>query len=317
MSWPAPTGEPVGPGRGPSPVPASGTSQPDGTPQQTGGAAPYPAPGHPPAASSGTQSWAAPSAGTPSWPAPAAGGQSWPAPSGTPTSAPAPAADPRVAPVPGTGPGGPPPGTAVAPPAHGEIQILGPPASDGARLAPLDERTGQPVRPWTVWVSAVLMFGGAATVVAGLLLAMWQMASPWQEVGPGVFTQEDKFNTATWLTAQFPSPPASGMRVLFAIVCCLIAVLVAGTATVAGYYAFAGYRWTRIGGLVAVGVSLLALLLTPIASISIGLIALGAAPLWLPATSRFFARWWLLRHPQVAYSEPIDQVFYGPLARYR
>lgn len=109
------------------------------------------------------------------------------------------------------------------------------------------------------------------------------------------------------------SEPASPWRVFFAILCCAIAVLVAAAATVVGYYAFAGYGWTRVGALVAAGVSLLSLLLTPIAAISIGCVALGAAPLWLPASARFFARWHLIRHPQIAYSEPIEQVFYGPL----
>ena len=54
-----------------------------------------------------------------------------------------------------------------------------------------------------------------------------------------------------------------------------------------------------------------------LASISIALIALGAAPLWLPASTRYFARWQLIRNPKIAYSEPIDHVVYGPLPRYR
>ena len=262
---------------------------------------------------------------------------SWPAPTGdpvgpargTPSDAPAPdqPANPYGRPGVSTHPAGPGvapsgaevgrAGAEVGLPTHGGIQTLGPEPSGIVRLAPLHERTGQPVRPWTVWTSAVLLLGGAAAVVVGLLLAMWQMASPWQRVSADEWSKIDKFNEATWLTAQFPSEPAGGLRVLFAILCCVIAVLVAGTAGVVGYYAFAGYRWTRIGALVAVGVSLLSLLLTPVAAISIGLAALGAAPLWLPGTNRFFARWQLIRHPQVAYSAPIDQVCYGPLPRYR
>lgn len=241
---------------------------------------------------------------------------SWPAPTGEPVNPPT--GEP-VNPTPATT------GTAAAQAAtlertgaaSGAIDTLAPPAPDAGGLAPLSVRTGQPVRPWTVWSSAALLFGGAIVVIVGLLLAMWEMASPWQQVSEDEWTKVDRFNEATWLTAQFPSEPASGMRVLFAIVCCLIAVLVAGFASVIGYYAFAGYRWTRIGGLAALGVSLLALLITPIAAVSIGCVALGAAPLWLPATRRFFARWQLIRHPQLAYSEPIDQVFYGPLPRYR
>lgn len=253
----------------------------------------------------GTTDWPAP--GTPT-DRPAPGPTGWPPP-GAPTASPPPAAPPR--PSDGTRPG------AVERPAQGEIETLAPEASAAKRLAPLHARTGQPVRPWTIWSSAVLLFGGAVAVTVGLLLVMWQMASPWQRVSAEEWTKIDKFNEATWLTAQFPSEPASALRVLFAVLCCLIAVLVAGAASVVGYYAFAGYRWTRIGALVALGVSLLSLLLTPIAAIAIGLVGLGAAPLWLPASNRFFARWQVIRNPRIAYSEPIDHVFYGPLPRYR
>ena len=99
------------------------------------------------------------------------------------------------------------------------------------------------------------------------------------------WTKVDRYNEATWLTAQFPSEPATGWRVFFAILCCLIAVLVAGAASVVGYYAFAGYRWTRIGALVALGVS------TAVAAAHADRVDLdrpGGArrgPLWLPAST--------------------------------
>ena len=198
-----------------------------------------------------------------------------------------------------------------------EIQTLATRPAQAPTLAALSERSGKPVRPWTIWVSATLLFGAATAVSVGLLMAMWTMASPFQQVGPNEWTKDDRFNQATWLTSWFPSEPATGWRVFFAIVICAIAVLAAAAASMVGYYAFAGYRWTRFGVFVALGVSLLSLLLNPIAAISIGLVALAAIPLWLPASKRFFARWQLVRHPQIAYSEPIENVFYGPLPRYR
>lgn len=286
MSWPAPTGEPVNPNRDPSGAPAPFPDSYPARPQMPG-AETAQAPGmHQPAH------------------VPAA------APGAAPASVPSGGASPDVT-------SGPVAGGQLVPSQPGHIDTLAPLPPQASGLAPLSPRTGQPVRPWTVWASAALLFGGAIVVIVGLLLAMWEMASPWQQVGENEWNKVDKFNEATWLTAQFPSEPASGMRVFFAIACCLLAVLVAGSASAIGYYAFAGYRWTRIGALVALGVSLLSLSLTPIAAISIGFVALGAAPLWLPATSRFFARWQLVRHPQISYSEPIDQVFYGPLPRYR
>ena len=46
-------------------------------------------------------------------------------------------------------------------------------------------------------------------------------------------------------------------------------------------------------------------------ALSIAFVARGAAPLWLPATTRFFARWHLIRHPEIAYAEPIEQARAG------
>lgn len=321
MSWPAPTGDPVGPARGTppgAPAPSFGAPSRSGPQYPPAGSGAAPGTGVAPSSANGwpaTSEQSASHHGAP--PAPTGSTNGWPAPEQTASSSGTPGVSSST--TGGTASSGETgrAGAEVDLPAHGGIQTLAPESSGMVRLAPLHERTGQPVRPWTVWTSAVLLFGSAAAVVVGLLLAMWQMASPWQRVSAEEWTKIDRFNVATWLTTQFPSEPASGMRVLFAILCCLIAVLVAGTAGVVGYYAFAGYRWTRIGALVALGVSLLSLLLTPIAAISIGLAALGAAPLWLPVTNRFFARWQLIRHPQVAYSAPIDQVFYGPLPRYR
>ena len=322
MSWPAPTGDPIRrPADGPAPLPAPGQAmQPPQGPQPANPPQAYPTQA-PPAAQSPqaytTQPYPpqAPAAGYPAQaslpeyppqaPTPVYPGQptsSQPTPAAPAPSWPAASAQPQTV-------------TAHAP--AGDIQTLTPPSPAASGLARISERTGQPVRPWTIWTSAALMFGAAIAVGVGLLMAMWVMASPWQQVGDNEWTKIDKFNEATWLTSQFPSEPASPWRVFFAILCCAIAVLVAAAATVVGYYAFAGYGWTRVGALVAAGVSLLSLLLTPIAAISIGCVALGAAPLWLPASARFFARWHLIRHPQIAYSEPIEQVFYGPLPRYR
>lgn len=279
MSWPAPTGEPIRPDAG-GRMPLPGAVPSSGHPAPAVAGSPVPPPLTPP---SPTGQRTAGQAGS-TVPLP-----QQPAPRDRDDSAPASTAG----------------------------QALEGASAASSTLARMNDRTGQPVRPWTIWVSAALMFGAAITVAIGLLLAMWVMASPWVEVGEDQWSKVDKFNEATWLTAQFPSEPASTWRVFFAIVCCLIAVIVAGVASVIGYYAFAGYRWTRIGALVAFGVSLLALLLSPTAAISIGFVALGAVPLWLPATTRFFARWHVIRHPQIAYAEPIERVFYGPLPRYR
>jgi len=296
MSWPAPTGEPVGPETGGTSGPSAPAINPT-APQRSREVASTTDPAgrsdnvHPPTRQLPTD-------------AARQGGEHYPPTQQLPTVHQPPAGAPGHAAE----------STAAS---TGQIETLAPVQVEPPHLAPLNQRTGQPARPWTIWLSTVLLFAGAIAVTVGMSLAMWAMASPWERVQPEGWTKIDKFNEATWLTAQFPSEPASGLRVLFAILCCLIGVVVAGSAAVVGYYAFSGYRWTRFGALVALGLSLLSLLLTPIASISIALIALGAAPLWLPASTRYFTRWRMIRHPEVAYAEPVDHVVYGPLPRYR
>lgn len=183
-------------------------------------------------------------------------------------------------------------------------------------LAPLSAKTGEPVRPWTVWASTAMFLGAVVSAMVGLALVMWDLASPFVKVEDG-YVKQDRFATASWLSGQWVTEPGSGWRVLIAVGATLIAFLVAATSAVVGFYAFRGYRWTAIGGVVAAATSLLTLTLNRPAWLAMGFAVLGAAPLWLPATGRFFARWYQLRHPEQVFSEPVDQVFYGPLPRYR
>lgn len=204
----------------------------------------------------------------------------------------------------------------AGPGSSGVIETLPPAASRPARLTPLSARTGEPVRPWTIWVSALAFLGSAIAAVAGLGLVMWDMASPFIREGDG-YVKDDRFARASWLSSLWVTEPGSGWRVLLAVAVTLIGFLVAATVAVVGFYAFRGYRWTRIGGLVAIGVSLLTLTLNQPAWIAIGLAVLGAAPLWLPATGSYFDRWAQVRAPSVVFGEPVDHVFYGPLPRFR
>ncbi len=167
----------------------------------------------------------------------------------------------------------------------------------------LDPRTGEPRRPGVIWAATALFYAGIGAVTAGLLLAFWQSI--------------DTFETAAWLNGVWPTEPGSGWRVPIVTALFLVTVLIGYASIVAGYYAWLGYAWTRWAGLVAVAVSLLALLMNPLAIAGIPLVAAGAALLWTPASRRFFGQWTALRHPEPTYPTVVDEVYYGPLPRYR
>ncbi|MBK8458901.1 MAG: hypothetical protein IPL43_00685 [Micropruina sp.] len=205
---------------------------------------------------------------------------------------------------------------AMASPPTGEIATLPPAPIEPPRLSRLNPRTGAPIRPWTIWLSAGLLFAAPVVVTVALGFIWWDMASPWQPTTGEEFTKTDRFASSAWLAGAVEAPMGSWVRVALAIAVTAVVVAISAVASAVGYYAFAGYRWTRIGGLVALAVSLLALLLTPLAWAAIGCVALAAGGLWLPTTRRYFDAWFLLRHPAVTFSPPLERVQYGPVPRF-
>jgi uncharacterized membrane protein len=97
----------------------------------------------------------------------------------------------------------------------------------------------------------------------------------------------------------------------------VIALVIAVPLAITGYYAWAGYRWSRISGTIGAVLSFGALTLNPPAWSTIPLAVGAAVLLWLPAASRFFLAWHARRHPQETFAPPTTDVFYGPLPRYR
>lgn len=172
-----------------------------------------------------------------------------------------------------------------------------------AALKPVDPRTGEPRRGWAVRLSALAFFLAAGATGVSIFWVYWDAVL--------------RFAEASWLMGRFATEPGSLGRVLLAIAVTAIAIVVAGVTSVVGYYAYCGYSWTRVGGLVAVAVSCLALLLNPVAWAAPPLAAVGAGLLWLPPVSRFFASWQAVRHPEPVYAPPVSSVQYGPLPRFR
>ncbi|WP_300083339.1 hypothetical protein [Propioniciclava sp.] len=173
------------------------------------------------------------------------------------------------------------------------------------RDATINPRTGEPARPWSIWAATALLYTGTALVFAGLGVAFW--------VGIDIAS----FNSATWLHSVVPAEPGSLVRVALVTGEFVIAMLVGAGALIAGYYGWWGYRWSRWAGLVAVAVALGALVLNPLAYGGIAAIAVGAGLLWLPGSQAFLTRWHVRRNPAPPEPTIVDDVYYGPLPRYR
>ncbi len=170
---------------------------------------------------------------------------------------------------------------------------------------PDDPRTGEPRRPRTVVLASVLSFLAVANVTAGLLKVYWD-AVP-----------KENFANASWLMGQFVTEPGSLGRVLLAVAVTVIALAIAVPLAVTGYYAWTGYRWTRISGLIGAVLSFGALTLNVYAWPAIAWAVAGAVLLWTPPASRYFLAWQARRHPEQVFAPPTTNVYYGPLPRYR
>ena len=197
------------------------------------------------------------------------------------------------------------------------------PDTTAGKLVPISPRTGEPVRVWTIWIAAASSYLVVAVLAVALVMVYWQAAvigSLTFDEATGEWTYQfdsTKFKTASWLMAQFETEPGSLGRVLLAVAVTLIALLIAVACAITGYYAYDGRRWTRWSGLIALALSAMALMLNPLATAAIGLAALAAGALWLPASGRYFEAWRAARHHEPVFSQPPDHIEYGPLPRYR
>lgn len=203
------------------------------------------------------------------------------------------------------------------------IATWAPPDASAGKAVPISRRTGEPVRVWTIWIASVASYLAVAVLAVALVMVYWQAAvigSLTFDEGTGEWRYQfdsSKFKTASWLMAQFETEPGSLGRVLLAVAVTAIALLIAVACALTGYYAYDGRRWTRWSGLIALALSAMALMLNPVAAAAIGLAALAAAALWLPASKRYFEAWRAHRHHEPVFSEPPDHIEYGPLPRYR
>ncbi|MGC3953788.1 MAG: hypothetical protein QM804_05980 [Propionicimonas sp.] len=219
--------------------------------------------------------------------------------------------------------------TATPAPAAGGTESLpgiatwAPPDPSAETPVPLSRRTGEPTRGWTIWLAAIASYLAVAVLLAATGMIYWRAAvigSLTFEEASGQWRYQfdsSRFTEASWLMAQFETEPGSLGRVLLAVAVTVIVLLIGSGCAITGYYAYDGRRWTRWSALITLALSAMALMLNPLALAAIGLAALAAGALWLPPSTRYFAAWQAARHHEPVYSEPPEQVVYGPLPRYR
>ena len=168
---------------------------------------------------------------------------------------------------------------------------------------PINPRTGEPRRPVVIVVATVLCWLAVAITAASVLWVYWDAIS--------------RFAQASWLMGQFVTEPGSLGRVLLAVAVTAVAIIIGTANAIVGYYAFTGYRWTRIAGLISAVLTCGTLVLNQLGWYAIPASVLGAALLWLPPAKKFFIAWTARRHPQDVFAPPTVGVVYGPLPRYR
>jgi len=193
------------------------------------------------------------------------------------------------------------PVTESAPSAPGSIEAWLP-ETQPQTVTVLNPRTGEPQRPWIITIATATSLVSVAVQVAALLWTYWNAV--------------ESYNSAAWLFAQFAelSTLARGGLVAAVTATTLIA---AAAASITGFYAWWGYSWTRISGIVSATASLLVLLLNPVGWAAIPLALVSAGLLWFPSAAAFFQAWQHHRHPDPAFRPPLDAVWYGPLPKYR
>jgi hypothetical protein len=168
---------------------------------------------------------------------------------------------------------------------------------------PINPRTGEPRRPVVIVVATVLCWLAVAITAASVLWVYWDAIS--------------HFAQASWLMGQFVTEPGSLGRVLLAVAVTVVAIIIGTANAIVGYYAFTGYRWTRIAGLISAVLTCGTLVLNQLGWYAIPAAVLGAVLLWLPPARKFFIAWTARRHPQEVFAPPTVDVVYGPLPRYR
>jgi hypothetical protein len=184
-----------------------------------------------------------------------------------------------------------------------EILTL-PPLDELQPGIPVSEATGQPRRDPVMLIGIGFLYASSLVSVAALVKAWWSMIH--------LHTFPTSIRMVEWAKPDSWSLTA----VLLAVAAAAAGATMVAAPAIAGFNAWNGYRWSRIAAIVAVGLSLLSILLNDWAYAAIPLAAIGAGVLWLPPVTRYFGHWQAFRAPEPRYPRDLSNVHYGPEPRY-
>jgi len=219
---------------------------------------------------------------------------------GTSPSATLPAGDPRGPwPLPGAGDTG---GLGI--PTPEPITSL-PPLEDTFHGVPVSRNTGQPRRHPLMIVANAFLYGAAAAGAVSYA-SCW-----WYAIHMATFANSSR-------AVQLMDPRPGSLKSIIAVVMMTVAALVVVAApAITAFNSWNGHRWSRRSVIASFVLSFLGYFLNKIAWVGPPLIAIGAVFLWLPAVGEYFHRWEQFRTPDKPLAEPMGDVVYGPLPRYR
>ncbi|MDR0435329.1 MAG: hypothetical protein LBH11_00925 [Propionibacteriaceae bacterium] len=180
-----------------------------------------------------------------------------------------------------------------------------PPIPATHRGVVLSPRTGEPHRPALLGVAYAFAYLSAALAAAGFGWAWWHA-----------------IHMETWMTSTrfidwMQPSPGSGLSLLAAVILAAICAVTVAAPWVAAYVAWAGRRWARYAGLIAVGISCLTLLMRPYAWVAIPPAAVAALLYWLPPVGKYFRQWEIVTAKPTAIALDQGRVRYGRMDRYR
>lgn len=180
-----------------------------------------------------------------------------------------------------------------------------PPLPEPEEELNLSAQTGQPRRDPTMLVGMGLLYT-SSLVTAAAFAKFW-----WDAINMA------HFHASTRLLTWTEPRPGSWQSMVWVGVVALIALAMMTAPAVAAFQAWNGHRWSRIAGIIAAAVSLLAILLNDWAWPAIPLAIVGAAVLWLGKVGEYFDNWAAFRAEAPRHPRTFEQVTYGPLDRYR
>ncbi len=170
----------------------------------------------------------------------------------------------------------------------------------------LSPRTGEPPRPWNV--AAALVSGCLAAAATAVTYGhhWWRAAHP-----------ETYLNSARLISWVNPAP-GKWLSLTLEGVLAILAFLVAAAPPWAAFQGWNGWRISRIGTLVALGLTGLGtLLFSNLGFVAVALTLVSSTLLWLPATAKFCDAFDNHRSVTRKTWRRPQNIVYGRLPRYR